>query len=123
MIALLASLEALLGIITACSPMFKIVFITGWNSLPKRSRERISNYTSAAGSILAHTSQRLHLPSIPSVSFSWFSTHSREEGEYEKQSSGVRKSVDVEEFDVREKGSGKIHVREEFDVESVRSGF
>ena len=61
------------------------------------------------------------------MSFSWFSTHSREEGEYGKQTSGatsgLRKSVDMEEFDVREKGSGKIHVREEFDVESVRSGF
>ena len=120
MIALLASLEALLGIITACSPMFKIVFITGWNSLPKRIRDKISGYTSAAGSILAHTSQRLHLPSIPSVSFSWFSAH---EESYERQSSGGRKSVDLEEYGASEKGSGKIHVREEFDVESVRSGF
>ena len=124
MIALLASLEALLGIITACSPMFKIVLITGWNALPKRSRDKISDYSTAVGSILAHTSQRLRLPSIPSISFSWFSTHS---GSYEKQMSGttggMRKSVDLEDFDAREKNSGRIHVRNEYDVESVRSGF
>ena len=123
MIALLASLEALLGIITACSPMFKMVLITGWNALPKRSRDKISEYTTAAGSILAHTSQRLNLPSIPSISFSWLSSHS---GSYEKQTSGttigIRKSVDLEEFEAREKNSGRIHVRNEFDVESVRSG-
>lgn len=125
MIALLASLEALLGIITACSPMFKIVFITGWNSLPKRSRDKISGYTTAAGSLLARTSQRFNLPSIPSIgSFTWFSTRS---GSYEKQTSGktstTRKSVDLEEYEVPEKNGGQIHVRNDFDVESMRSGF
>ena len=63
LIALLTSLETLLGIITACLPMLKPVGKKLWDSLPKRSSTKVKASTSGSIPILMRVSQMFTLSS------------------------------------------------------------
>ena len=123
-IAFLTSLEALLGIISACLPLLKPVAKKVWNILPKSGREKITAITTTVGSIAASASHFLSISSFSygPKSFMWFSTTS---GSSESQKSihgrdsGLRTSWGKDEG--QETKTGQMYVHREFDVESAVS--
>lgn len=123
-IALLTSLENLLGIITACLPMLRPVLGKFWHALPKSSREKIATVTTAAGSKVARASPKLGLHfSHGPRSLIWFSTKSDDSQETQMtHRSGERMlSPEREKDEIQEVNNGKSHVRHDSDAESVVS--
>ncbi len=126
LIALLTSLESLVGIITCCLPMLRPVANTLWNSLPKSGRKKISTYTFAATSIVARAGHVLSVPHMSHhpKSFVWFSTRS---GSYATQVSSTSRdqglSSTMGKDEVEEVKPGQIHVRRDVEVESAFSDY
>ncbi|KAL8792152.1 MAG: hypothetical protein Q9195_005248 [Heterodermia aff. obscurata] len=86
-LGVLTTLEALLGIITACLPMARPVVGRVWMSLPSRGREKVLSITTKVA--------WLSLPSFGhgSRSWDWFPPEEGKEGYEEQESHGGGKSM------------------------------
>ena len=116
-IALLTSLEALLGIITACLPMTKPVAQTLWNALPKYSRGEISRTMSAMGAIVPQKMQFLSLRSMgpSSLGVPWSSNRFS----HESQTRLGDRCLSPEAYGMVDMEKGQVHVRQSIEVKSV----
>ena len=116
-IALLTSLETLLGIITACLPMSKPVAQTFWNALPKHSKDKILSIASAMGSIIPQKMQFLTLRSVgpSSLGFPWSSNRFS----HESQTRFGDRCLSPEDYGMVEMDKGQVHVRQSIEVKSA----
>lgn len=128
LIALLAALEASLGIITACLPMLRPVACTVWSSLPKSAKSKISAMTSSAGSKITRASHMLTLGSLGprSIHVTWLSGNahpSERQGSFDSSERAPESVPEkaLEEEDVQTIKTGQIHVHRDVDVESAFS--
>ena len=124
LIALLASLETLLGIITACLPMLKPVGTMIWTTLPKSGRNKIASMTSAAGSLLVRAGRTLSLSSSKehgSRSFLWFSTSAKSMDGSSGTAGADQAPPTPEKDEVWKVKAGQIVVRKDIDLESAMS--
>ena len=114
-LGVLTTLEALLGVITACLPMARPVATKIWMSLPSSGRSKIRSVTTAMGSKVAW----LSLPSFNhgSKSWDWFPSGSKEEHEKQESPGGMSRWSGKAYGDEK----GEIWIESHFDVESVSS--
>ena len=110
-LGVLTTLEALLGIITACLPMARPVASKCWKSLSNSTRSKILAKTAAVGSIIPW----LSLPPMDhgSRSWDWFPSRSQEEYGQHKDDQGG-KLTDVENESENEKEVNSVAGREHY---------
>lgn len=117
-IGLLTSLEALLGIITGCLPMLLPIARRCWDALPRRGRKKISIAALAVYTLIERMTRFLSLQSIRIVSrySHWVSPIGEDN---DKQPQSTKACSPPEKDEVQKPEIGCIHIRSDFEVESV----
>jgi len=116
LIALLASMETLLGIISACLPMMRPIAKKLCDIFQKRGASTVTN-TSGSIPILMRIS---HMVNLSSTKHGWNKyASSLESSELSEKEYGVRASPEFKADRVLGIRAAEIHVRKDVDIESV----